>query len=85
MLRSVIAEELLSNENILYQGDVIEKVYNINLTELEQYNIDYSLNTAELGNGNAGGWVSENLSIIEYIYNNSTKEIMQVEEAYLIN
>ena len=85
VLRSVIAEEILSNENVLYQGDVIEKTYAINLNELEQYNIDYSLNTAELGNGNAGGWASDNLSIIVYIYNNTTKEIMQVEEAHLIN
>lgn len=85
VLRSVIAEESLSNENILYQGDVLEKTYAINLNELEQNNVNYSLNTAELGNGNAGGWVSDNLSLIVYIYNNNNKEIMQVEEAHLIN
>ena len=35
---------------------------------LEEYNINYSANTAQLGNGNAGGWDIDNLSIIAYIY-----------------
>jgi len=52
---------------------------------LEQENIDYSTNTAEMGNGNAGGWNPNNMSVVAYIYNTNTKEIVQVEEAHLIN
>ena len=85
VLRSVIIDENISNNNTLNQGDIIQKVYPINISELEQYNINYSLNNAELGNGNSGGWIVNNLSVITYVYNNITKEIMQVEEAYLIN
>ena len=36
-----------------------------------------------MGNGNSGGWNSENLSIVVYLYNTVTKEIVQVEEAKL--
>ena len=42
----------------------IDKSYTINLDNLEQYNIDYSLNTLELGNGNAGGWNKNNMYIV---------------------
>jgi hypothetical protein len=44
-----------------------------------------SNNTAEFGNGNAGGWDTGNLSIVAYIYNTITKEIVQVEEVHLNN
>ena len=54
-------------------------------TDLEEYNIFYSANTAEMGNGNAGGWDKNNMNIIAYIYNRNTKEIVQVEEALLSN
>jgi thiol-disulfide isomerase/thioredoxin len=85
VLRSVIIDESLSYNQSFVVGEIIEKSYSINLSDLEQYNIDYSTNTAELGNGIAGGWVSENLSVVAYIYNTSTMEIVQVEEAHLIN
>ena len=52
---------------------------------LEQFNVDYSENIAELGNGIAGGWVPENMQIVAYIYNVNTKEILQVEESHLNN
>ena len=62
-----------------------EKTISVNLSTLEQFNINYSQNTAELGNGNAGGWDALNMSVIAYIYDNTTKEILQVEEAHLNN
>ena len=57
---------------------------NININQLEQENIDYSNNIDE-GNGNAGGWNTDNMSVIAYIYNIITKEIVQVEEVDLNN
>tara|TARA_B100001750_G_C15456075_1_gene571671 strand:+ start:178 stop:1050 length:873 start_codon:yes stop_codon:yes gene_type:complete len=85
VLRSVITDASLSNKDSFVQGEIIEDSFNINLDELEEYNINYSTNTAELGNGNAGGWVEENLSVIVYIYNTTNKEIVQVEKSKLIN
>ena len=85
VLRSVIIDESLSPNQNFVVGEIIEKSYPINLSELEQYNIDYSANTAELGNGNAGSWVDENMSVVAYIYNTTTNEIVQVEEAHLTN
>ena len=85
VLRTVISDESLSTNQNFVVGEIIEKSYILNLSELEQYNIDYSANTAELGNGIAGGWVAENLSVVAYIYNTTTMEIVQVEEAHLIN
>ena len=38
-----------------------------------------------MGNGNAGGWNASNMSVVAYIYNTITKEIVQVEEAHLNN
>ena len=52
---------------------------------MEQFNIDYSANTAELGNGNAGGWDASNMSVIAYIMTIQLQEILQVEEAHLNN
>ena len=85
VLRAVIYDNELSSQANFENGEVVENNFEINLSELEQYNIDYSNNTAELGNGNAGDWVTENLSVVAYIYNATTKEIVQVEEAHLIN
>ena len=86
VLRTVLMDEELSNSSNYVAGQQIERVINYDLAALEQYNIDYSTNnTAELGNGNAGGWVASNMSIIAYIYNTNTKEIVQVEEAHLNN
>ncbi len=85
VLRAVIMDEALSTNESFVLGEIINKSTNINLSELEQYNIDYSANTAELGNGNAGNWVTDNLSVVAYIYNATTNEIVQVEEAHLNN
>ena len=86
VLRTVLTDESLSNSTSYIAGRQIEKTINYDLFTLEQSNINYSINNiAELGNGNAGGWDSSNMSIIAYIYNTNTKEIVQVEEAHLNN
>ena len=84
VLRSIILDVPLSNSSSYTQGQEIEKSVNIDLATLEQLNIDYSANTAELGNGNAGGWEKENMHVIAYIYNLDTYEIVQVEQVDLI-
>ena len=66
-------------------ADKIEQTILVNLSTLEEFNINYSQNTAELGNGNAGEWNSSNMSVIAYIYDNTTQEILQVEEIHLNN
>jgi hypothetical protein len=78
-------DEELSNSSNYIAGQQIETLINYDLAALEQYNIDYSTNTAELGNGYAGDWNAANMSIIAYIYNINTKEIVQVEETHLNN
>ena len=83
VLRTVLVDQELSNSTNYVAGQQIEKNINYNLAALEQFNIDYSTNTAEMGNGNAGGWNANNMSVVAYIYNTSTKEILQVEEAPL--
>ena len=83
--RSLLSDENLSASSNYSISDRIETIINYDLASLEQFNIDYSTNTAELGNGNAGGWDSSNMSVIAYIYDNTTQEILQVEEAYLNN
>lgn len=85
VLRSVLIDEPLSSSTTYVSGQEIETIISYDLASLEQFNIDYSSNTAVLGNGNAGGWNTDNISIIAYIYNSSTKEIMQVEESNLNN
>jgi thiol-disulfide isomerase/thioredoxin len=55
VLRSVIIDESLSTNQSFVASEIIDKSYSINLSELEQFNEDYSTNTAESGNGNAGG------------------------------
>jgi hypothetical protein len=86
VLRTVLMDEELSNSSNYIAGQQIETLINYDLAALEQYNIDYSTNnTAELGNGNAGDWNASNMSVIGYIYNTNTKEIVQVEETHLNN
>ena len=85
VLRTVIYDDKLSAQTNFASGEVVENNFEISLSELEQYNINYSTNTAELGNGNAGGWNAANMSVVAYIYNTITKEIVQVEEAHLNN
>jgi len=84
-LRSLLSDENLSASSNYSASDQIEKIINYDLASLEQFNIDYSQNTAELGNGNAGGWDASNMSVIAYIYDNTTQEILQVEETHLNN
>jgi hypothetical protein len=83
-LRSLLSDENLSTSSNYATADNIEKTISVNLSTLEQFNINYSQNTAELGNGNAGGWDASNMTVIAYIYDNTTQEILQVEEAYLM-
>ena len=83
VLRTVLSDESLSSSSSYTSGDIIAEPIAINLTTLEQYNIDYSANTAINGSVNAGGWNAENMSVIAYIYDNTTQEIVQVEEVYL--
>ena len=85
VLRTVLKDESLSSSSNYITGQQNEALINYDLATLEQYNIDYSTNTAELGNGNAGDWDASNMSIIAYIYNTNTKEIVQVEESHLNN
>ena len=84
-LRSLLSNENLSTSSNYSISDKIEKIINYDLISLEQFNINYSENTAELGNGNSGGWDALNMSVIAYIYDNTNKEILQVEEAHLMN
>jgi len=84
-LRTVLSDESLSTSSSYTSGDNCNKLISVDLSILEQYNIDYSANTAINGSGNAGGWNAENMSVIAYIYDNTTQEIMQVEEAHLMN
>jgi len=84
VLRTVLTDKSLSNSTSYIAGQQIEKTINYDLYSLEQSNIDYSANTAEMGNGNAGDWVKENMHIVAFIYDNTTFEIQQVEEVHLI-
>jgi len=85
VLRTVLTDQTLSNSTNYIAGQQIEETIPYDLAPLEQENIDYSANTAEMGNGNSGGWNANNMSVIAYIYNTNTKEIVQVEEAHLNN
>lgn len=85
VLRTVLTDEELSTSSSYTAGYEIVTTITINLSALEQYNIDYSANTAINGNGNSGGWDAANMSVVAYIYDNTTKEIVQVQEAHLMN
>jgi hypothetical protein len=85
VLRCVLADNNLSSSSTFSSGQIIEREIEYTLTDLQQFNIDYSSQTAEAGNGNAGNWNAENISIIAFIYNTNTNEILQVEEVDLNN
>lgn len=85
VLRTVLLDDKLSNSDNYISGQKIEKEINYNLSILEQFNENYSENTAENGNGMAGDWNADNISVIAYIYNTITKEVVQVEEVHLNN
>jgi len=83
-LRTVLTNESLTNSSSYITGQVVQKIINYNLNTLEQLNINYSNNTADAGNGNSGGWNPSNMSVVAYIYDNITHEILQAEESHLI-
>ena len=85
VLRSVVYNGEISESDNLVRDEVISTSFNISLSDLEHYNINYSENEALNGNGNAGGWDPSNISVIAYIYNTNTNEIIQAEETYLNN
>ena len=85
VLRAVLIDEIMSTSSNYIAGEEVQTTINYDLATLEQFNVDYSENIAELGNGIAGGWVPENMQIVAYIYNVNTKEILQVEESHLNN
>ena len=65
-------------------GDIFNHTYSIDLSDLEDKNIQNSLNNLFQGNGNAGGWNANNLYVIAYVYDVSNYEILQVEEKSLL-
>ena len=65
-------------------GDVFSNAYTCIISDLENDNSNYS-NTLPLGAGNTGQWNTENLSVIAYIYDISSYEIIQVEEKSFIS
>tara|TARA_B110000459_G_scaffold123155_1_gene135534 strand:+ start:2091 stop:3029 length:939 start_codon:yes stop_codon:yes gene_type:complete len=71
--------------NSFVDGDIWEKDYSIDITNLENTNENYSLNTLFMGNGNCKEWNEDNMEIVVYIYNTSNYEIVQVEEKHLTN
>ena len=85
VLRSVLMDNTFSSAINLAAGEQIINTIEYDLITLEQFNEDYSSNNLEAGNGNAGDWNPDNMSIIAYIYDTSTNEILQVEESDLNN
>ena len=84
VLRSVINTTLGDPINTSFiDGETWSEDYAIDISSLEQFNINYS-NTLPGGNGNAGGWDINNMSVIAYIYNVANKHIVEVEEIHLI-
>tara|TARA_B100001287_G_scaffold119004_1_gene100233 strand:+ start:2234 stop:3139 length:906 start_codon:yes stop_codon:yes gene_type:complete len=82
MLNSTFGESIGDNFN---SGDIWTKSFNVNISELENQNENYSLNTSFMGNGNCTGWIEDNIESIAYIYDNSNYEIVQVEKIHLKN
>jgi len=82
MLNSTLGESIGDNLN---SGDIWTKSFNVNISELENQNENYSLNTSFMGNGNCTGWIEDNIESIAYIYDNSNYEIVQVEKIHLKN
>lgn len=86
VLRSILNSTLGEKISTTFAaGDIWSKNYLVDLVSLEQYNIEYSSNNLPAGNGNADGWIANNMNVIAYIYNVSTNEIVQVEELHLTN
>ncbi len=85
VLKAVLFDDLLSEQNNYLTNDIINKNLNYNINTLEIFNNNYSLNTAQSGNGNAGNWNINNMSVVAYVYDPTTYEILQVEEKHLIN
>ena len=85
VLKAVLFDDLLSEQNNYLTNDIINKNLNYNINTLEIFNNNYSLNTAQSGNGNAGNWNINNISVVAYVYDPTTYEILQVEEKHLIN
>ncbi len=85
VLKAVLFDDLLSEQSNYLTNDIINKNLNYNINTLEIFNNNYSLNTAQSGNGNAGNWNINNISVVAYVYDPTTYEILQVEEKHLIN
>ena len=79
MLNGTWGEPLKSSVDYT-ESEKITKSIAINLSELEQFNINHSQNNLFQGNGNSGGWNLDNIHVIAYVYDVSSYEIMQVEE-----
>jgi len=71
--------------NSFIDGDLWEKSYTVNISSLEDFNSEFSLNNLSMGNGNCKGWVENKMEVVVYIYNTSNFEIVQVEEIHLTN
>lgn len=85
ILRSIINTTLGDTiSSSFINGNTWSKDYAIDLSSLEQFNVNYSLNTLG-GNGNSDGWIADNMRIVAYIYNTNNYEIVQVEEIHLTN
>ena len=84
ILTSTWGEDLSVGGAYIDNGDVFEHSYSINLTDLENENIQHSQDVLVQGNGNAGNWESTNMNVIAYIYDTSNYEILQVEYTSLL-
>ena len=82
ILNSTFGETIGNN---FTEGDLWEKNYSVNITDLENQNEDYSLNTLFMGNGNCKNWEEDNMEIVVYVYNTTSYEIVQVEQIHLTN
>lgn len=82
ILNSTFGETIGNN---FTEGDVWEKNYSVNITDLENQNEDYSLNTLFMGNGNCKNWEEDNMEIVVYVYKTASYEIVQVEQIHLTN
>jgi hypothetical protein len=84
VLRTALYNDTISSNIEYISGQKINKSISINIDALQEANITYS-NSIESGNGNAGEWNTNNMSIVAYIYNSDTYEVIQAEEIKLIN
>ena len=85
VLRSLLTtswgDDLTSSS--INNGDSFNHTYSLDLSDLEDNNIQNSLSMNQ-GNGNSGGWDANNLYVIAYVYDVSNYEILQVEEKSLL-